>query len=145
MRISMRADYGGRAMTDLAMHYGDGPIAAADVARRMFVPAVYLDQVLSALRQAGLVRSTRGPRGGHELVRAPEKITMADVVVPLEGQLGLLDCLEDLTACELVGSCSQRSVWLRLRSAMVEGLEGILLSELAADMHQADDRSAYSI
>ena len=81
----------------------------------------------------------------HELVRAPEKITMADVVVPLEGQLGLLDCLEDLAACELAESCSQRSVWLRLRSAMLEGLEGILLSELAADMHQAEDRSAYSI
>ena len=145
MRISMRADYGVRAMTDLAMHYGEGPIPAADVARRMFVPAVYLDQVLSALRQAGLVRSTRGPQGGHELVRAPEKITMADVVVPLEGQLGLLDCLEDLAACELAESCSQRSVWLRLRSAMLEGLEGILLSELAADMHQAEDRSAYSI
>ena len=79
MRISMRADYGVRAMTDLAMHYGDGPIAAADVARRMFVPAVYLDQVLSALRQAGLVRSTRGPRGGHELVRAPEKLSLIHI------------------------------------------------------------------
>lgn len=145
MRISMRADYGVRAMTDLAMHFGEGPIPAADVARRMFVPAVYLDQVLSALRQAGLVRSTRGPQGGHELVRAPEKITMADVVVPLEGQLDLLDCLEDLAACKLAESCSQRSVWLRLRLAMLEGLEGILLSELAADMHQAEDRSAYSI
>ena len=144
MRISMRADYGVRAMTDLAMHFGEGPIPAA-VARRMFVPAVYLDQVLSALRQAGLVRSTRGPQGGHELVRAPEKITMADVVVPLEGQLDLLDCLEDLAACKLAESCSQRSVWLRLRLAMLEGLEGILLSELAADMHQAEDRSAYSI
>ena len=145
MRISMRADYGVRAMTDLAMHYGAGPIPAADVARRMVVPAVYLDQVLSALRQAGLVRSTRGPQGGHELVRSPERITMADVVVPLEGQLGLLDCLEDVTACELVERCSQRAVWLRLRSAMVEALEGILLSELAAEMRRAEDRSAYSI
>lgn len=145
MRISMRADYGVRALTDLAAHYGQGPIQSAEVAGRMFIPPVYLDQVFSALRKAGLVRSTRGPQGGHELARAPETISMVDVVTALEGPFALLECLDDPSACELTDVCSQRPVWRRLRSAIQEALGAVALSELADEMNEARERPAYSI
>ncbi len=145
MRISMRADYGVRALTDLALHYGQGPIQSAAVARRMFIPPVYLEQVFTALRKAGLVRSTRGPQGGHELARAPGTISMAEVVTALEGPFALLECLDDPRACDLTDVCSQRPVWRRLRSAMEEALSAVAISELADEMHEARDRTAYSI
>ena len=145
MRISMRADYGVRAMTDLAGHYGRGPIQSADVARRMSIPPVYLAQVLSSLRKAGLVRSTRGPQGGHELARAPETITMAEIVTALEGQFGLLDCLDDPRACELSDICSQRPVWQRVRDSFNQTLGRVLLSDLANELREARVRPAYSI
>ena len=145
MRISMRADYGVRAMTDLAIHHGRGPIQSADVARRMFIPPVYLDQVLNSLRKAGLVRSTRGPQGGHELARAPEAISMADIVTALEGRFLLLDCLDNPRACELSHICSQRPVWRRVRDSFNQTLARVLLSDLASELREAPARPVYSI
>ncbi|MBM4435828.1 MAG: Rrf2 family transcriptional regulator [Actinobacteria bacterium] len=145
MRVSMRADYGVRAMTDLAMRYGQGPAQSADVARRQYIPGVYLDQVFTALRKAGLVRSTRGPQGGHELARPPQAINMAEIVAALDGPPHLLDCLENAASCELSPVCSQRVVWRRARAAIQATLDGVSLADLAADMRDAQHRPAYSI
>jgi Rrf2 family protein len=145
MRLSMRSDYGVRALTDLAMHHGQGPIQSADVARRMAIPPVYLDQVFSALRKAGLVRSTRGPQGGHELARRPDSITMSDIVTVLEGPLQVLDCVNDTSVCDLTDTCSQRPVWSRVHQAVLAVLDDVNLADLATDMHEAQQLPAYSI
>ena len=85
MRVSSRADYGVRALFDLALHYGQGPTQSRDIAARQQIPEAYLHQVLGALNRAGLVRSTRGPSGGHELASEPGAITLWDVLVVLDG------------------------------------------------------------
>jgi Rrf2 family protein len=85
MRVSSRADYGVRALFDLAQHHGRGPVQSRDIAARQGVPEAYLHQVLGALGRAGLVRSTRGPLGGHELAREPAEITLWDVLLVLDG------------------------------------------------------------
>jgi Rrf2 family protein len=85
MRVSSRADYGVRALFDLALHAGQGPIQSRDIAARQAVPEAYLHQVLGALNRAGLVRSTRGPLGGHELARDPAQITLWDILAVLDG------------------------------------------------------------
>lgn len=85
MRVSSRADYGVRALFDLAVHYGQGPIQSRDIAGRQAVPEAYLHQVLGALSRAGLVRSTRGPLGGHELVQQPNQVTLWDILTLLDG------------------------------------------------------------
>ena len=76
MRLSMKGDYGVRAMLDLAERAGQGPIQSEAIARRQSISDAYLDQLLTLLRRAGLVRSVRGPRGGHELARAAGSITL---------------------------------------------------------------------
>ena len=86
MRVSSRADYGVRALFDLAQRYGQGPVQSRDIAGRQQIPEAYLHQVLGALSRAGLVRSTRGPLGGHELARPPDDITVWDVLMVLDGQ-----------------------------------------------------------
>src|SRR5215204_1928569 len=85
MRISSRTDYGVRALFELALHYGEGPIQSREIAARQDVPEAYLHQVLSALSRGGLVKSTRGPTGGHTLALPPSDITLFDAMDILDG------------------------------------------------------------
>lgn len=85
MRVSSRTDYGVRALYELALHFGEGPIQSREIAARQNVPEAYLHQVLSALSRGGLVKSTRGPSGGHALARPPADITLYDAMDVLDG------------------------------------------------------------
>ena len=80
MHISAKGNYGLRAALDLAERYGQGHAQTAEIAERQQIPESYLVQLLNQLRKAGLIRSVRGPRGGHALLRQPEEITVGDVV-----------------------------------------------------------------
>ena len=80
MKISTKTRYGMRFMIDLAQHHGEGCVALKDVAERQGISKKYLEQVVAPLTGAGLLRVTRGYQGGYELARAPETITLADVV-----------------------------------------------------------------
>lgn len=85
MRFSMKTEYGVRAIMELAAHTGRGTLQSGEIARRQRIPGPFLDQVLMTLRRAGLVNSTRGPHGGHELARRPEEIRLDEVIACLEG------------------------------------------------------------
>src|SRR5680860_764055 len=85
MRVSSRTDDGVRALYELALHFGEGPIQSREIAARQNVPEAYLHQVLSALSRGGLVKSTRGPIGGHALARSPADITLYDAMDVLDG------------------------------------------------------------
>ena len=85
MKLTMKGDYGLRAMLDMAAYYGQGPIESSDIATRQHIPEQYLDQILMVLRKEGLVKSVRGPKGGHMLAKSPSQITMAQVMQALEG------------------------------------------------------------
>ena len=85
MRLSARSDYGVRAIIDLAERAGQGPVPSEAIARRQGISDTFLDQVLTLLRRAGLVNSTRGPRGGHVLALAPERVTMRAIIEAVEG------------------------------------------------------------
>ena len=81
----MRSDYGAHAVIELARRAGQGPVQCAEIAACQKIPEAYLDQLLSSLRRVGIVRSVRGPHGGHELARDPRQLTLGDVVTALEG------------------------------------------------------------
>ncbi len=85
MRVSSRADYGVRALFDLAQRYGQGPTQSRDIAARQGIPEAYLHQLLGALNRAGFVRSTRGPLGGHEIAHDPAEVTLLDILLVLDG------------------------------------------------------------
>jgi len=145
MRISMKADYGIRAMVDLARHYGEGPVQTSEIAARQFIPEPYLDQLLTVLRKAGLIRSIRGPQGGHMLMRPPSQITMGEVVAALEGNIAVLDCLDDMGACQLSERCGQRSVWQEVRAVTRRILDSVTLQDLLEREEQAETRVIYHI
>src|SRR4029078_12453942 len=108
MKVSMKGDYGVRALVELAHHYGEGPLQSAAIAARQGIPAPYLDPLLTALRRPGVSRSVRGPQGGHALIRDPHDLRLAEAVGALEGSLAPIARLDDLNACRNTASCCLR-------------------------------------
>ncbi|MFP3960146.1 MAG: RrF2 family transcriptional regulator [Spirochaetaceae bacterium] len=88
--LSSKAVYGVTAMVELAHHYRSGPLQIRDIAARHDIPQHYLEQILGTLSRSGLVRSYRGPRGGYELTRHPDAITLFEVLTELEGPPAVL-------------------------------------------------------
>lgn len=131
MKVSTKGDYGVRALTELAHHFGEGPVQSAEIAARQEIPEPYLDQLLTTLRRAGFIRSVRGPQGGHALVREPHELKLSEVMVALEGSLAPLACVDDPHACTKDGGCAQREVWEHVRDATKDILEGVSIADLA--------------
>lgn len=131
MRITMKGDYGLRAMIELAAHYGEGPVPSAAIASRQRIPEHFLDQLLITLRRAGLLKSHRGPQGGHMLARPPEQISMGDVILALEGNVAPMECLPTPAACQLSPGCAIREVWAQVEEFARQLLAQTTLQGLA--------------
>src|SRR3990172_2987174 len=82
MKVSMKGDYGVRALVELAHHFGEGPVQSAVISGRQGIPEPYLDQLLTGLRRAGFIRSVRGPQGGHALIRDPRDLRLSEASAP---------------------------------------------------------------
>src|SRR5579863_8282262 len=93
MRVSSKAHYGLRMMTELAKAYGEGPMSIAEVARVEHLPLAYLEQLAGQLRRGGLVQSTRGVHGGYALTRSPRVISVLEVVHVVEGEISPVECV----------------------------------------------------
>ncbi|HHW13445.1 MAG TPA: Rrf2 family transcriptional regulator [Firmicutes bacterium] len=143
MRLSTRGRYGLKAMIDLAVHAGEGPVPLKAVAERQRISEHYLEQLMGSLRKAGLVVSVRGAQGGYVLGREAERITAGDIIRALEGPIAPVECVDEsgATPCDRVEQCVTYTVWRKLRDAMVEVLDGLNLAELAEDARRRVDRA----
>ena len=131
MHIPIKVDYGVRALVDLALHGDKGPVRTADIAGRTVIPEQYLAQVMLALGKSGLVRSQRGPQGGHALAMDPSEIRLSMVMACLGGEETLVGCLGDTSACIHVPSCAQREVWQSVEQAVFKLLDEATVGDLA--------------
>jgi Rrf2 family protein len=145
MKLTMKGDYGLRAMVDMAIYYGQGPIESSDIATRQYVPAQYLDQILLVLRKEGLVKSVRGPRGGHMLARPAAEITMAQVMQALEGYVPPMECLPNPDFCKLAPGCSLRGVWQQIDELTQRILASTTIEDLAQRQRTGDAETMYYI
>mgnify|MGYP001149254983 CR=1 FL=1 len=134
MKISTKGEYGIRAMIELARRYGQGYVQSAEIAAVRDVPENYLYQLLITLRKAGLVRSRRGPQGGHMLSRPPARISLCEVVLALEGPLAPVSCVQESIVydCPFGETCVVRDVWQKVTEATQHILEETTLEELVA-------------
>src|SRR6266487_6205778 len=87
MKVSTRGDYAARALLSLALHGEERPTSVKEIAERTGLPQPYLEQILLAVKGAGIVRSKRGVGGGYVLARPPEEITVADIVAAVDGPI----------------------------------------------------------
>lgn len=126
----MKVDYGVRVLLDLAQHYGQGAVAASEIARRQGIPEPYLDQLLAILRRAGMVKSKRGPQGGHMLARVPEQVNLGEVIAALENSSSPR-CISSPEECDRFTVCVQRDVWQTIEDATRKLLQATTLGQLA--------------
>jgi Rrf2 family cysteine metabolism transcriptional repressor len=124
-------------MVQLARHFGTGPASLAGIAAEEDLPRAYLEQLVVSLREAGLVLSTRGAHGGYELARAPEAITMSEVLRALEGPIAPMFCATDdpehALICDRAARCTVNLLWVRVRDAITTTLESMTLADLAPE------------
>ena len=142
MQISSKGNYGLRAVLDLALHYGEGVVQSADIASRQDIPESYLAQLLNLLRNAGMVRSVRGPRGGHELIRRPEDITVGAILEVLEGPIQLAG---ETPEGEHAATDVLREVYERLEAAVGEVLASVTFGDLCAKYRSQSGRIVFRI
>jgi len=132
MHVPIKVDYGVRALVDLAMYGSNGNLLrSAEISKRTAIPNAYLAQVLHSLKKAGFVKSTRGPRGGHELAVDPNTIQLSSVMELLDGQDNLINCLDDEGFCVHSPYCAQKEIWMTVEDAIHGVLSSITVSDLA--------------
>jgi len=141
MKISTKGEYGIRAMLELTKRHGQGYVQSSIIAAIREIPENYLYQLLITLRKAGLIKSRRGPQGGHMLAREPESITLAETVVALEGPLAVVSCVQPhvIHDCSFGDRCVLRDVWQRVTDAT----EAILRETTFAELARREKEFAY--
>ncbi len=130
MKLSTRGQYGTRALLELALHQGQGPVLLRDIAQRQQISLQYLEHLISPLIAGGVVRSTRGAKGGVSLARAPEEIKLSEVVRLLEGSVAPVECVDNPEACNRSELCVTRDIWGELKQAIDDVLDSTTLKDL---------------
>jgi Rrf2 family cysteine metabolism transcriptional repressor len=130
MKLSTRGRYGLRALLDLALHQGEGLVPLKDIARRQEFSLPYLEHLIAPLIAAGLVKSTRGARGGVSLLKPPSEIKLSEVVQLLEGSIALVDCVNNPALCHRSNFCVTRDIWVEMKEAMSRVLDSTTLQDL---------------
>lgn len=136
MKISTRGRYGMYAMLDLAMHEGLGPVTAKEIAERQEISVTYLEQLLSKLKKAGLVKGVRGPGGGYQLKKASGDILIGDLIRSLEGPIAPVFCLPNSLSkkrCPKTDVCACFPLWRNLAEKIENILDSATLSDLKKD------------
>ena len=131
MKISTKGRYALRLMLDVALAGPDAPVPLRDTARRQGISDKYLEQIVTQLGRAGLVRSVRGAGGGYLLTRAPEEYTVGDILRCVEGSLSPVSCVDDASCCGRSGQCVTAEVWAQIAQAVDQVVDNITLADLA--------------
>jgi Rrf2 family protein len=134
MKLSTRAEYGIRVLVALAHADGDRPTSLAGIAKADKLPHAYIEQLVGALRRAGLVTATRGHAGGYRLARPAEQIRLVEAVRALDGPILEMPCAgpNDLESCDRPQDCSVHEVFERLQSSLSGTLGATTLADVAA-------------
>jgi Rrf2 family protein len=134
LKLSTKSSYGLRAC--LALSKAEGKLSSSEIAEREGIPQRYLEQILSALRQGGLVESIRGAKGGYSLARPADTITVADLVSCVEGELPPILCSmpeqRSDTCRSEAGACASSKLCCELEASVKSVLASTTLAALAA-------------
>lgn len=130
MKLTTRCRYGTRAMAEIASNYGIRPTTKKEIARNQDIPDSYLENILVDLKKDDLIITIRGAKGGYELSKSPEKISVHDIVDSLGGGLEPVDCLKKSDDCNRADICSARNIWKELQEAQESVLKRYTLADL---------------
>lgn len=145
MKISTRGRYSLRMLLDLAEHQNCGFIALKDIAERQNISKKYLEQIIPIFNNSGMLLTNRGPQGGYQLAKAPDKYTVGEILRLTEGSLSPIACAEEKSvSCEHSGDCATLPVWQGLYQVIIDYLDGITLQDIL-DQHRERHMNDYVI
>ncbi len=133
MRLSTQSRYGVRAVFDIAYHGGGEGVQIKDIARRQEISPRYLEQIFQKLRDAGIVTSKRGPRGGYSLAKSPEEIRLVDIIRVTEGGLEPVFCVHPEKSgkdCDRVAKCVTRLIWKEAGEKLEDFFDSVTIQDL---------------
>ena len=130
MKLSTRTRYGIRAAAELAEHYGRGPVQLKLISKDQDISIKYLEQIISLLKSAGIVSSSRGAKGGYFLAKPPNEIKLSDCFSCLEGPVVTVECVENENYCVKIKTCIVRDVWAEVEKAILTVLGSITLQDM---------------
>ena len=141
--LTRKGKYGLKAMILLAREHGRGPILIGDLAEQEAIPKKFLENILLALKHRGLVHSRKGPHGGYQLGRAPDQISVGDIVRTLDGPLALVSCVSQTAyapceECVTEHDCAVRRMFQQVRDETARILDGTTLASAAASSDDVD-------
>ncbi len=144
LKVSTKGRYGLRAIIDLIINSNGENIPLITIAERQDISKNYLEQVFSALRKAGIVKSTKGAQGGYYLADKPSNITVGDVLRVLEGDLSVVSSdLDDQD--NPIEECISRNVWEKVDSKVNEIIDSITLEDLVNEYRNDSNTLMYYI
>lgn len=126
MKLSTKGRYGVKALFELAMHYGAGPMSLKQIAERQALSEHYLEQLAAPLRKSGLISSVRGAQGGYVLARSPEQISVGDILRALEGPI-------EFETDESEADGTGPRVWEKVTQRIVQVIDSMTLQDLVDD------------
>ena len=132
MRLSTKGRFAVTAMIDLALNQRTGPVPLSAIAQRQQISLSYLEQMFSKLRQDGVVESTRGPGGGYTLGHRGETVTVADIIIAIEGTAGNTGVAESAEN-QIANRDMTQALWDALSSRLVDYMQSITLRSLVAE------------
>ncbi len=135
MQLSQKCQYALRALLELRLRRGQGPVPIAQIADAQAIPARFLEQILAELKQAGFVESRRGVQGGYLLAAEASGITIGAVIRLVDGPFDPVKCLSGGEECRLAGegTCAFFDLWRRARDAFSEVFDSTTIEDIAHD------------
>jgi len=134
MRLTTKSRYGTRMVLDIAINGKDRPVPVSEISRRQNISVKYLEKLISKLKKSDILKSHRGPFGGHNLSKPPSEITIGTLVRLFEDKGAITECAEvDKTSCkecDQAGECMTQWVWIQAGNAMFERLDSITIDDL---------------
>lgn len=142
MKLSTKGRYGLRCMLDLAMNSSGEHVALYNIAERQGLSVLYLEQVFSTLRKAGLVKSVKGAGGGYSLGDTPANITVGAILRALEGNISIVNSLskEDSDQLNSLERCIRTTLWARIDDSISEIIDAVTLQDLAEDAQKLESK-----
>ncbi|MDR2933409.1 MAG: Rrf2 family transcriptional regulator [Oscillospiraceae bacterium] len=131
MKISTKGRYGLRIMLELSLHFDKNLLTVREIAEKQGISEKYIEQIISVLNKAGLVRSQRGAAGGYKLAEPPQATTVGAILRVTEGGLNVVDCVSgNADSCDMIEECVTIDVWRAIKEAIESVVDNITLADL---------------
>ncbi len=135
MRLTTKGRFAVTAMIDVALHGSDGPVTLAAVSGRQKISLSYLEQLFGKLRRSGLVESVRGPGGGYNLAKAPDGVSVADIIIAVDEPIDATQC-GGQENCKDDRRCMTHELWASLNEHIFSFLSAVTLAQLVRQQQQ---------